>query len=137
MYEFQPPDIEEESDDEKWERWFSEKEKNGYAVISRDEWRARLDEAATDGYAEGRKDEREATLAEFSALLPGPHYMDPPDGGSVSVLEQFKRMVQDAARYRWMRANVNDQIPYRGWWEISGPDRPERLDAAIDAELAS
>jgi hypothetical protein len=60
MSEFQPPDREEEPEDDKWERWFAQQEKNGYAVISRDEWRAKLDEAATDGYAEGRKDEREA-----------------------------------------------------------------------------
>ncbi len=59
MSEFQPPDIEEEPEDDKWERWFDQQEKNGYAVISRDDWTARLNEAATDGYAEGRKDERE------------------------------------------------------------------------------
>jgi len=57
--EFQPPDREEEPDDDKWERWFAQQEKNGYAAISREEWCARLDEAATDGYADGRKDERE------------------------------------------------------------------------------
>lgn len=59
MSEFQPPDREEEPDDDKWERWFAQQEKNGYAVISRDEWRDKLDEAARDGYSEGRDDERE------------------------------------------------------------------------------
>lgn len=54
------------------------------------------DRALTHAYAEGRKDERE----EFSALLPGSYYMDPPDGGSVTVLEQFKRMARDARMWR-------------------------------------
>ena len=40
------------------------------------------------------------TLSEFAALLPGPYYMDPPDGGSVTVLEQFRRMALDAQRWR-------------------------------------
>lgn len=60
----------------------------------------------TDAYAEGRKDEREATLAEFCALLPGPYYMDPPDGGSATVLEQFRRMAQDAAKWRSHAAHI-------------------------------
>lgn len=63
MYEFQPPDIEEEPDYEKWERWFAEKEKNGYAVLSREEWRGMLGQAQRDAYAEGRKDEREEMIA--------------------------------------------------------------------------
>lgn len=63
MYEFQPPDLEEEPDDEKRERWFAEKEKNGYAVLSRDEWRDMLDQAQRDAYAEGRKDEREEAIS--------------------------------------------------------------------------
>lgn len=69
---FQPPDPEEEPEDDKWERWFAEKEKNGYAVLSRDEWSQRLDEVATDGYAEGRKDQREesdARIKELRSLL--------------------------------------------------------------------
>lgn len=69
--------------------------------------------------------------AEFADLLPGSYYMDPPDGGSPSVLEQISRMAEDAAkwrevaaqagqvavpedvardaeRYRWLRNNSND-----------------------------
>lgn len=65
---FQPPDPEEEPEDDKWERWFAEKEKNGYAVLSRDEWSQRLDEVATDGYAEGRKDQREESDARIKEL---------------------------------------------------------------------
>lgn len=61
---FQPPDVEEDRD-AMFEAWFAQQEKNGYAVLSRDELRGKLDEAATDGYAEGRKDER----AEFAPLI--------------------------------------------------------------------
>jgi hypothetical protein len=38
--------------------------------------------------------------ADLLSLLPGPYYMDPPDGGSVTVLEQLRRMADDAAKYR-------------------------------------
>lgn len=34
------------------------------------------------------------------STLPGVYYMDPPDGGDVSLLKQLKRMANDAARYR-------------------------------------
>ena len=39
-------------------------------------------------------------LSDLAALLPGTHYMDPPDGGSVTLLEQLQRMARDAERYR-------------------------------------
>lgn len=42
-------------------------------------------------------------LAELSALLPGTYYMDPPDGGDGSLLEQLRRMSEDSARYRKLR----------------------------------
>ena len=35
--------------------------------------------------------------------LPGVYYMDPPDGGDVSLAQQVERMAVDAARYRWLR----------------------------------
>jgi hypothetical protein len=57
--DFQPPDPPEPDYDALWESWFDQQEKNGYAVLSRDEWKSRLNEAATDAYAEGRKDQRE------------------------------------------------------------------------------
>lgn len=41
---------------------------------------------------------------ELTALLPGSYYMDPPDGGDVSVLEQLRRMSMDAARFRGLGA---------------------------------
>ncbi|UUX38846.1 hypothetical protein NTJ56_08600 [Burkholderia contaminans] len=45
----------------------------------------------------------EVTDADLAALLPGTYYMNPPDGGDVSLLEQLRRMAEDAARYRWLR----------------------------------
>lgn len=39
------------------------------------------------------------------ALLPGSAvYLDPPDGGDVPLLEQLRRMSEDARRYRHLRA---------------------------------
>ncbi|HIC7214890.1 hypothetical protein [Burkholderia stabilis] len=46
----------------------------------------------------------EVTDDDLTALLPGTHYMDPPDGGNVSLFEQLRRMAEDAARYRASRA---------------------------------
>ncbi len=40
------------------------------------------------------------TDEQIVALLPGSYYMDPPDGGDVSLYEQFRRMSEDAARWR-------------------------------------
>ena len=84
---------------------------------------------------------------ELSALLPGVYYMDPPDGGSVTVLEQVRRMAEDAARYRWLRDKAND--PPKGMkrdpmvfrchpeHELSWSDavHSKQLDAAIDAAM--
>ena len=39
-------------------------------------------------------------LEACAAALPGPYYMDPPDGGGVSVSEQLRRMGEDAALWR-------------------------------------
>ncbi|HBO1351775.1 TPA: hypothetical protein L4F11_005985 [Pseudomonas aeruginosa] len=45
-------------------------------------------------------------FSECAAALPGPYYMDPPDGGDVSIPEQLRRMAKDAARYRWLIASA-------------------------------
>ena len=42
-------------------------------------------------------------LTEVANLLPGHAYLDLPDGGDVTVLEQLQRMAEDAARYRYLR----------------------------------
>jgi hypothetical protein len=79
-----------------------------------------------------------ADLAAARALLPGVYYMDPPDGGQVEMLEQLRRMADDARRYRWLRSCDHDM------WGVehdSGTGNFEficrdELDAAIDAALA-
>ena len=80
----------------------------------------------------------ELTHAALVTLLPGTYYMDPPDGGSVTLLEQLQRMAKDAERYRWLRSADNDVSPLLkpngiGWQMVVGG----RLDAAIDAAIAA
>lgn len=41
----------------------------------------------------------QAELAEVYSLLPGYRYMDPPDGGDVTPIEQMRRMAQDARKW--------------------------------------
>lgn len=78
--------------------------------------------------------------AEFIALLPGVTYMAPPDGSSVSLLEQFRRMAQDAARYRWLRDKSEPGICafYLSVGQAFKDVRfaPETVDQAIDAQIA-
>ena len=62
-------------------------------------------------------------------LLPGVYYMDPPDGGSVTVLEQFQRMAKDADRYRKLRRSPLVDVRIIGTGMRSG----EELDSAVDA----
>lgn len=47
-----------------------------------------------------------AELEQCASALPGTYYMDPPDGGNVSIPEQIRRMAKDAARYRWLIASA-------------------------------
>ncbi|WP_114153831.1 hypothetical protein [Chromobacterium haemolyticum] len=80
--------------------------------------------------------------AEIASVLPGTHYMDPPDGGDVSLLVQLRRMARDAGRYRWLRKQRWDNSSLA---VISEPKRNVRLgtycpsgellDAAIDAVI--
>jgi hypothetical protein len=84
-----------------------------------------------------------------AALLPGPYYMDPPDGGSVTVIEQLRRMAADAARYRWLRHHSTyTTVTPCIHGEVAGPSRMRwyhdsyqlqafTLDAAIDAAIKS
>lgn len=82
-------------------------------------------------------------ISEVSAAIPGVTYMDPPDGGDVSIPEQIQRMAKDAKRYLWLRT--------ADWWSSQlcvvrdpkqqakpGTDCPsrDRLDSAIDAAMA-
>jgi len=89
-----------------------------------------------------RYSNRLEVIREITAALPGAYYMDPPDGGDVSIPEQVRRMAKDAERYRWLRM--------ADWWNSPlcvirdpkqqakpGTDCPsrDRLDEAIDAAL--
>lgn len=76
--------------------WNEEEDGMGCAGLVPSRAEREHDKALTNAYAEGRRDEQE----ELASVLPGSYYMDPPDGGSVTVLEQFTRMAQDAARWR-------------------------------------
>lgn len=82
-------------------------------------------------------------ISEVSAAIPGVTYMDPPDGGDVSIPEQIRRMAKDAKRYLWLRT--------ADWWSSPlcvvrdpkqqakpGTDCPsrDRLDSAIDAAMS-
>lgn len=77
----------------------------------------------------------------FAALLPGPYYMDPPDGGDVSVLEQVRRMTEDAARYRLLRQKIC--IVGNAFHVINvsptyvAPDAAIELDAVLDSAMQS
>ncbi len=75
-------------------------------------------------------------------LLPGMYYMDPPDGGDVSLLEQLQRMAEDAARYRWLRdeaIHYEDQSQRTPWvWaavDISDYDGYPLWDQQLDREV--
>jgi hypothetical protein len=67
---------------------------------------AELANVLEEAYAEGRADQTD----EFAELLPGTYYMDPPDGGNVSVLEQFRRMSHDASMWREHAERVRKAI---------------------------
>lgn len=116
---------------------FSEYYENGkfvdYASVSVNELNAFARAVEAEATADLRA-ERDA----LRALLPGVYYMDPPDGGDVDLVEQFRRMEKDAARYRWIRNNAVREKPlgdkyiefhcdFETWNDV---------DAAIDALLA-
>lgn len=70
-------------------------------------------------------------VSQLVELLPGTYYMDPPDGGDVSVMEQLRR---DARRYRWLRISAFE-IAWNEWCSYSpgyAANGPEELDSAID-----
>lgn len=72
-----------------------------------------------------------AELDACAAALPGPYYMDFPDGGSVTVGEQVARMAKDAARYRWLQMlNMDD------WHELASLPA-STLDKYIDSDMES
>ena len=70
-------------------------------------------------------------IRENTAALPGAYYMDPPDGGDVSVPEQVRRMAKDAERYRWLRDIAGNRILN----ELARDCTMDGWDAKIDAAL--
>ena len=93
------------------------------------------------------KVENEKLLAlerDMSNALPGVYYMDPPDGGDVSLLKQLKRMANDAARYRLLRrkfAIISDGEGHAEFCAINlprptyiAPNTAIELDTALDRE---
>ncbi|WP_447404449.1 hypothetical protein [Pseudomonas aeruginosa] len=78
-------------------------------------------------------------LKECASALPGTYYMDPPDGGNVSIPEQIRRMAKDAARYRWLRERDLETISRGGVFAGMTPENIvlnlEDLDAEIDAAI--
>jgi hypothetical protein len=92
-----------------------------------------------------RENERLREFERSAALtLPGVYYMDPPDGGDVSLLKQLQRMSNDAARYRLLRrkfAIISDGEGNAEFCPINLP-RPTyiaprsaiELDTALDRE---
>ncbi len=86
-----------------------------------------------------REFERSAALT-----LPGVYYMDPPDGGDVSLLKQLQRMSNDAARYRLLRrkfAIISDGEGNAEFCPINlprptyiAPNTAIELDTALDRE---
>ncbi|HBO7446051.1 TPA: hypothetical protein L4885_006255 [Pseudomonas aeruginosa] len=76
----------------------------------------------------------EEELSQCASALPGTEYMDPPDGGNVSIPEQIRRMAKDAARYRGLR----DEGYLHNWASLHVCDehlRAQRTDEAIDSVL--
>ena len=64
-------------------------------------------------------------------LLPGPYYMDPPDGGDVLLIEQLRRMAKDASRYRRVRSSCGEFVHYAGGGSHHLLEDDE-LDRAVD-----
>ncbi|HEJ2268215.1 TPA: hypothetical protein SLW25_001540 [Pseudomonas aeruginosa] len=77
-------------------------------------------------------DDLKADLGQCASALPGTYYMDPPDGGNVSIPEQIRRMAKDAARYRALRQKQCGDVVVR---DRASHLFGERLDAEIDAAI--
>ncbi|HEJ3436092.1 TPA: ead/Ea22-like family protein [Pseudomonas aeruginosa] len=84
-------------------------------------------------------DRLKAEIDQCASTLPATYYMDPPDGGNVSIPEQIRRMAKDAARYRWLRERDLETISRGGVFAGMTPKNIvlnlEDLDAEIDAAI--
>ncbi|MDF5883700.1 hypothetical protein P4M26_24310 [Pseudomonas aeruginosa] len=72
----------------------------------------------------------EQYLKECASALPGTYYMDPPDGGNVSIPEQIRRMAKDATRYRWLR-DLPEDSPHEQIGNFPGWMWDEAIDKGI------
>lgn len=90
------------------------------------------------------RDEARIERDAMANVLPGVYYMDPPDGGDVSLLKQLQRMSNDAARYRLLRrkfAIISDGEGNAEFCPINlprptyiAPNAAIELDTALDRE---
>lgn len=79
--------------------------------IDRETARRVFDDARRIGRGQGVR----AIENELLEMLPAdPVYMDPPDGGNVTVLEQVARMAEDAAKWRAHQAGMGEPERRRG-----------------------
>ncbi|HBO2966664.1 TPA: hypothetical protein NH770_002084 [Pseudomonas aeruginosa] len=105
----------------------------GFDLKARDDfYREWTPKAACELIAEVERLESE--IDQCASALPGTYYMDPPDGGNVSIPEQIRRMAKDAARYRGLR----DEGYLHNWASLHVCDehlRAQRTDEAIDSVL--
>ncbi|EMB2229355.1 hypothetical protein U8K87_004196 [Pseudomonas aeruginosa] len=105
----------------------------GFDLKARDDfYREWTPKAACELIAE--VEQLESEIDQCASALPGTYYMDPPDGGNVSIPEQIRRMAKDAARYRGLR----DEGYLHNWASLHVCDehlRAQRTDEAIDSVL--
>lgn len=79
----------------------------------------------------GEVERLEAELSQCASALPGTYYMDPPDGGNVSIPEQIRRMAKDAARYRWLR-DLPEDSPHEQIGNFPGWMWDEAIDNGME-----
>jgi hypothetical protein len=107
------------------------------AVGRHERWLAAVRRAIAALQSPRAEDGRDAKLW---ALLPNSAaYLDPPDGGDVSLIEQLRRMSVDARRYRWLREQTaEDAMSVECWNDERTRFRRlagSKLDAAIDTAM--
>ena len=81
--------------------------------------------------------ELEAELSSIVNAIPGVRYLDPPDGGSVTVSEQVSRMAEEVARLsNHIRAIANhhaDAIDKIGFMSSMAMEHQNRRDFVLSA----
>ena len=89
--DFQPPEFEEDRD-AKWDTWFDQQEKNGMAVLTPDEWQARLSEAYADGCSNQFEQNKELLAWAYSKLA----YRSFSDMDDCLKMDEIKLMLMGA-----------------------------------------